>query len=114
MKSLQFQGISILSKCNTAQDVFIPIFKKKRFEASSFLNLEQFNTNDNKRNTINTTNHDGDSVGTRYLNENVNETNSDFEEERCNYVDEENLKKKQSKIEQAVSLKNNKLELKCD
>ena len=97
---------------NAARAASIQTFKKRRLEASSPLNSEQLNTDDDKLSTIDTTDDDGDSAGTWYWNESANETDSDSEEESCNNVDEEDLEEEQSKMEQAVSPKNTKVELK--
>ena len=97
---------------NAARAASIQTFKKRRLEASSPLNSEQLNTDDDKLSTIDTTDNDGDSAETWYWNESANETDSDSEEESCNNVDEEDLEEEQSKMEQAVSPKNTKVDLK--
>ncbi len=84
---------------NAARAASIQTFKKRRLEASSPLNSEQLNTDDDKLSTIDTTDDDGDSAGTWYWNESANETDSDSEEESCNNVDEEDLEEEQSKME---------------
>ena len=82
---------------NAARAASIQTFKKRILEASSPLNSEQLNTDDDKLSTIDTTDDDGDSAGTWYWNESANETDSDSEEESCRNVDEEDLEKEQSK-----------------
>lgn len=117
MKPLQSQGIPIPSKRqraqrNAAQTASIQTFKNRRLEASSPFNSEQLIIDDDKLSTIDTTDDEGDSAGTWYWNESANETDSDSEEESYNNVDEEDLEEEQSKMEQAVSPNNTKVELK--
>lgn len=100
------------AKHNIAKVTFIAIFKKKRLEASFFLNLKQLNINDNKLGIINTTNDNTNFVETWYWNKSTNKINSDFEEEDYNNVDKKDLEKEQSKIKQVVNPKNIKVILK--
>lgn len=55
--------------------------------------MKQLNTNDNKLSTINTSIDESDSTKIWFWNESANKTNSDFEKENCNNVDEKDLKK---------------------
>lgn len=48
---------------------------------------------------------ESDSAETWFWNESANETDSDSEEESCNYVDEKDLEEGQPRMEQAVSPK---------
>lgn len=66
---------------------FYSIFFKKKIKSQLFFNLEQLNTDNNKFNIINTTDNDGSFAKTQYQNENINETNSDFEKENYNNID---------------------------
>ena len=82
---------------DAARAASVEIFKKRRLEASSLLNSEQLNTDDNKLNTIDTSDDESDSVGTWFWNESANENDSDFE--GGNNVDEEDLEEEQPRIE---------------
>lgn len=55
----------------------IKFFKKKRLEASSFLNFIQLNTNNDKLNTIDTDNKKVE-FGTWFWNKSANEIDLDF------------------------------------
>lgn len=69
----------------------LKFLKKKRLKASSFLNLEQLNTNDNKLSTLAISNDKSDSAKTWFQNKIANKTNLDFKEENYNNIDEKDL-----------------------
>ncbi len=72
----------------------------------------QLNTDDNKLNTPIISNNESESAGTWFWNKIANKTDSDSGKESCNDVDKRDLENKQLKMEQAVSLKSSKVELK--
>ena len=98
------------AKQTDARAASVECFKKTRLEASSLLNSEQLNTDDDKLSTIDTSDNESDSAGTWFWNESANETDSDSEEEGDD-DDDEDLEEEQPKMEQAISPKNSKIKL---
>lgn len=117
--------ISIISICYLSNNAnsgsllslnFLKILKKKRLEASLFLNLAQLKIDDCKLKTANTTNIDNmdntdNKSETWFWNDSTNKTDLNTEKKRNrNY--ENNLKGDESKTEKAVSSEIHKIEIK--
>lgn len=101
------------SKCNLTQLKFtraaaILFSKKKKFETSLVLNLAHLKINDNKANTPDTNNTEGELIS-GFWNESVNETDSNFEEKREGNKREkeyeDNIEIEKPKTKKAVSRK---------
>lgn len=107
--SYYLSSVAIVSKhwrdyLKTAREASIALFKKRRFEASSFPTLDHCEIDDNKLNTTDTSNTKDDSR-TWFWNENTNKSNSDSEKEgdHRDDGDDKNLGEKHFKTEKETS-----------